>query len=117
MPEITEKTELSDVQKLDSGLEAMNRNLDETESSPDISPSEIDDVMKDFEATIDSRLNMSETKENFDTQTDGVNAHDTQTDGKIIQSNATTNHAQPSFGYTSCEKLCRTTVTKVGYNA
>lgn len=107
MPEITEKTELSDVQKLDSGLEAMNRNLDETESSPDISPSEIDDVMKDFEATIDSRLNMSETKENFDTQTDG----------KIIQSNATTNHAQPSFGYTSCEKLCRTTVTKVGYNA
>ena len=107
MPEITEKTELTDVQKLDSGLEAMNKNLDETESSPDMSPSEIVDVMKDFEATIDSRLNMSETKENFYTQTDG----------KIIQSNAATNHAQPSFGYTSCEKLCRTTVTKVGYNA
>ena len=112
MEEITNKVEHTELQGQEVGLKSMNENLEQTQ---DISPQEISDTMEDFEASIDSRLNMNEAKKNFDNQMDGLNAHDTQTDDKVLQSNAVTNQTKVAFGYGPCAQLCRTTRTEVGY--
>lgn len=116
MPEINEKLKSFEVNKLDSGLEAMNKNLERAEQT-DISPTEITDFMADFEASINERMNKSETAENIDAHTDGVNVHDHKDSGNATQNNTATNHSHPSFGYNSCERVCRQTGTKVGFDS
>ena len=117
MDEIKNNNEVSEVQKINEGAEALTKNLGATDGTT-LSDADIDAFEKQFDSKIDGTLNKNDGTDHITSSADGVNQQLQNNDGQANHHQSGRGHFSPSFGFIgTCSDFCRQTETKMGYGA